>query len=78
MTDDCVPFPYRELAALATYHDEVAAKMDSSFLAGLHIDRASACRNALAAHAGLNERFLEQSMRVRELEAALDILRAAA
>ncbi len=78
MTDDFKPFPEHALETLAAYHDEVAKGIQSVFLAGLHTDRATACRNALTAHSELRDRFLEQSMRVRELEAALDILRAAA
>lgn len=69
MTDvDYAPFPERELASLAEYHDEVATKIQSTFVAGLHTDRANACRNALAAHNALRDRFLEQSMQVRALQ----------
>ncbi len=75
---DYKPFPEQSIAALATYHDDVAKGIQSVFLAGLHTDRATACRDAMAAHLELRERFLEQSMHVRKLEAdlaaALDVL----
>lgn len=67
---DYAPFPESELKALAFWHEQAAAawKVDSNMRRD-HDRRAAACREALAAHEGLRERFLEQSMRVRELEA---------
>jgi hypothetical protein len=63
------PFPESELKALAFWHDQAAAvwKVDSK-MHDSHLRCAAACRNALAAHDALRERFLEQSMKVRALQ----------
>ncbi len=71
---DFKPFPEQSISALATYHDDVAKGIQSVFLAGLHTDRATACRSALTAHSELRDRFLEQEMLVRKLKADLDSL----
>ncbi len=73
------PFPETALAALAFWHDQAAAvwKVDTK-MHHEHTFRAATARDALAAHLALRDRFLEQSMRVRELEAALELLRSAA
>lgn len=70
-----IPFPEHDLKRLAEYHESVAAsiakEIGSAFFTGVHMDRAKVCRDALQTHLELRERFLEQSMRVRELEAKL-------
>jgi hypothetical protein len=69
MTEPYEPFPEAELRALACWHEQVAAtwKANSKMEAD-HIRRSAACRNALAAHNALRDRFLEQSMLVRALQ----------
>lgn len=63
---DYSPFPEREMAALAFWHEQAAAvwKVDSN-MHREHLRRAADCRNAVAAHIALRERFLEQSMELR-------------
>lgn len=64
------PFPYRELVTLAEFHESVAkGHPDRSYLRMVHEERAMHCRNAVASYTALQQRFLEQSMRIRELEA---------
>lgn len=70
MTPANLPFPERELKALELWHEQAAAvwKIDTKMHAD-HLFRAETCRVALAAHAALRERFLEQEMVVRALRA---------
>jgi exopolyphosphatase/pppGpp-phosphohydrolase len=63
------PFPELELTQLAAFHDSVAKHHpERSYLRAMHEDRATVCRNAVAAHDALRTRFLEQSMLVRALQ----------
>ena len=64
MTSDYAPFPEKELAELATYHEQIAqtevrTKGHETFFAGLHFDRAKVCRDAIKCHDALRTRFLE-------------------
>ncbi len=75
MSDKYAPFPEQELAALAAYHEQIAAaeiksKGHETWLAGLHSDRAKACRDALACHDALRTRFLELRAGLRTADAA--------
>lgn len=59
MTSDYAPFPEQELAALATYHDQMAQHATTAWVKGMHEDRAKACRDAVKCHDALRTRFLE-------------------
>ncbi len=67
---DYSPFPEQQLLALAAFHDDVASKMQSTFLAGVHTDRANACRNAIKSQEALRERCLIAEMELGQLRGA--------
>lgn len=62
--DDYAPFPERELTQLAELFEYTAAHTKGYFH-GISLDRAKVCRDALAGHAALRERFLEQTTEMR-------------
>lgn len=56
---DYAPFPERDLEIVAQYHEEEAAGLWRGTWAGdVHAHAAKTCRDALAAHLALRERFL--------------------
>lgn len=62
------PFPEHELRRLAEEY-EATAKQVGPKMREFYTARAAMLRNAIDQHEALRSRFLEQSMRVRELEA---------
>lgn len=73
--DDYAPFPTDALGIVAQYHDDSAHVWKPGTKAHwTHLNAAKVCRDAVAAHDALRDRFLEQTMLVRELEAKLDAL----
>ena len=63
------PFPERELKLLIAHYDEIGAKVRPGNLREYLTRQSAMLNDALAAHLALRERFLEQSMTVRRLEA---------
>ena len=62
------PFPEAELRRLADEYESTAKQVGPK-MQELYLGRAAMLRAALDQHTQLRERFLEQSMLVRELEA---------
>lgn len=59
MSDDYAPFPEQELEDVAKYHDDAASIWgEGSWAHRTHTLSAKICRDALAAHLALRERFL--------------------
>ena len=71
--DLTVPFPFRELAAIAAFFESVASRFppspDGLRFQAEHRSRASACRNAIKAHRALIERMVGTADPLDDVEA---------